>query len=199
MSVRKKLLIIAFVLLAVDQIVKIWIKTSFTLGEAFDVFDWFKLQFIENPGMAFGMKFGNGYGAKIFLSVFRLVAVFFIGWYINRLVSKKVQWGVLVCLTMIFCGALGNLIDSMFYGLIFNESTPFRVAEFLPDEGGYAPFLCGKVVDMLYFPIIRTENFIFFRPIFNFADSYITVGVVILLLFYRKYISSSTKNEQKHD
>ena len=202
MSLRKKLLIFGALLLVLDQVVKIWIKTHMMLGDEIRVFEWFRIHFIENNGMAFGMELGGAWG-KIVLSLFRIMAVVLIGWYINHLMKQHAPKGVIFSCALIFCGAIGNIIDSMFYGLIFNESYS-QVATLFPPEGGYASFLHGKVVDMLYFPIYEGflpdwipiwggDFFVFFRPVFNLADSYITIGVLILLLFYRK-IFATKKN-----
>ncbi len=197
MSASKKLILISVILLVLDQCVKFWIKTSLSLGEEIRIFDWFRILFVENPGMAFGMKFGEGNVWKILLTCFRIVASTGIIWYIRKLIKEQAPMGVLVCVTLILCGALGNLIDSIFYGVIFSASTYYQVAEFLPEGGGYTSLLCGKVVDMLYFPIIQKGDFIFFRPVFNFADSYITIGAAILILFYRNFFSSTKQeNEQ---
>lgn len=209
MSIRNKLLIFIIALLVLDQAVKIWIKTHMMIGEEFNVFgNWFKILFIENNGMAFGMEFGEGKIGKTFLSLFRLIAVGAIGWYIFKLIRDKAPTGVLVSFALIFCGALGNIIDSMFYGMIFEHSLYFNpqnheVAALFPEGGGYSSFLHGKVVDMLYFPIYEGylpdwvpiwggKDFVFFRPVFNLADSYITIGVLMLILFYRKFFSEKT-------
>ena len=183
-------------ILVIDQLIKIWVKTSMTLHESIHITDWFYITFIENMGMAFGMQLGS----KIALSLFRVVAIGALGYYIWLEVQKKAKTGYLVCLAMILAGAAGNLIDCMFYGLIFNNSSSFYLSYFVPFGTGYAPFLMGKVVDMFYFPLIETEwplwmpvvggqHFVFFSPVFNFADSAISVGVVLLLLFYREEIS----------
>jgi len=184
--------------LVVDQIVKILIKTNMTLGESITVFgNWFFIKFIENPGMAFGLDIPGRWGKPI-LTIFRIIAVIAIGWYLRELVKKNVNTGLVLCVALIFAGAMGNIIDSVFYGRIFNESTYYTVAQLFPPEGGYAPLLHGHVVDMLYFPIIKGsypvwfpfsagEEFIFFRPIFNIADSSISVGIVIILLFQKQF------------
>ena len=195
---KKKIILLIVALLVFDQIVKIWIKTHFMLDQSVTVFpNWFFIRFIENPGAAFGFELGGNYG-KFILSVFRLLAIGALGYYIFYLYRKKAPAGVLAGFSLIFAGALGNVLDSAFYGLLFSESTFTSVATFLPEGGGYAGFLHGKVVDMLFFPIVEGvfpswipgvggEPFLFFSPIFNFADSYITVGVIYLLLFQRKY------------
>ena len=185
-----------FLILLLDQAFKFWIKTTMTLGEEFSVIgDWFLIHFTENEGMAFGMMFGGDFG-KIALSIFRIIAVSLIGWYLVYLVNSKSRKGLIFSVSLIFVGALGNIVDSAFYGLLFSYSTFHSVAEFLPEGGGYAPFLHGKVVDMLYFPLIEGtypdwipwkggDLFIFFRPVFNIADSAITTGVIILVVFQR--------------
>lgn len=200
MSVRNKLAIFIVALLILDQAVKIWIKTHMMIGQEISVFgDWFKILFIENNGMAFGMELGDGKIGKTILSLFRIAAVAGIGWYILKLLKDKAPIGVIFSFALIFCGAIGNIFDSLFYGMIFNDSH-YQIASLFPTEGGYSSFLHGKVVDMLYFPLIEGsfptwvpfwggQDFIFFRPVFNFADSYITIGVLMLILFYRKYFS----------
>lgn len=201
MSVQKKLIIFIIALLAIDQVVKIWIKTHMMIGDEYNVFgEWFKIHFIENNGMAFGMASESGKTGKMLLSIFRIFAVAGIGWYIVKLLKEKAPVGVIFSFALIFCGAIGNIIDSMFYGLLFNDSNS-QVATFLPAGGGYASFLHGRVVDMLYFPLYEGylpdwvpvwggDYIVFFRPIFNIADSYITIGVLLLILFYRKFFSS---------
>ncbi|WP_372752282.1 lipoprotein signal peptidase [Labilibaculum sp.] len=203
MSLFKKSVALIVVLLVLDQVVKIWIKTHMMLGEEFSVFgDWFLVHFIENNGMAFGMELEGEWG-KILLSLFRIFAVCGIGWYLYDICSKKAPLGLIVSITLIFSGAMGNIIDSAFYGLIFNDSY-YQVATFLPEAGGYSSFLHGKVVDMLYFPLLEGrfpdwlplwggEHYIFFRPVFNIADSYITIGVSFILLFQRKYFIKEHK------
>lgn len=188
--------IIVIAILLIDQILKIWVKTNMHLHECITITDWFKICFIENKGMAFGMEIGS----KLVLSLFRIVAVSVIGYYIYLQVKQKARTGYIVCLAMVMAGAMGNIIDCMFYGLIFNASSEFYTSYFVPFGDGYAPFLMGKVVDMFYFPLIVStwpdwmpmvggEDFVFFSPIFNFADASISVGVVLLLLFYRKELS----------
>ena len=201
MSTRKKLIIFIIALLVIDQVVKIWIKTHMMIGDEFSVFgDWFKIHFIENNGMAFGMELGGGKWGKTVLSVFRLIAVVGIAWYLGRLIKEKAPMGVILSFGLIFCGAVGNIIDSAFYGMIFSDSYS-QVATLFPHGGGYSSFLHGKVVDMLYFPLYEGflpqwipiwggDFFVFFRPVFNLDDSYITIGVFILLLFHRKFFAS---------
>lgn len=168
-----------------------------TRGEIAMISDWFILHFTENEGMAFGMKFGGEFG-KIMLSIFRIIAVTAIGWYLVKIIRKKEPFGLVLSISLIFAGAMGNIIDSAFYGMIFSESSYHSPAVLFPAEGGYSSFLHGKVVDMFYFPVIqgyypdwfpfwKGKEFIFFRPVFNLADSSITVGVFILLVFQRKF------------
>jgi len=187
---------LVLLVLIVDQVLKIWVKTNMTMGESIPIFgDWSYIYFTENAGMAFGMSFGGEVG-KIILSIFRVALVCVIGYYLFRMLKKGVSKGVIIGFTLIFAGALGNIIDSLFYGMIFSESTREVVATAF--QGGYASFLQGHVVDMFYFPLIvgefpswfpfwAGEEFEFFRPIFNVADSAITVGVLYLLFFQRKY------------
>ncbi|RMG77847.1 MAG: lipoprotein signal peptidase [Bacteroidetes bacterium] len=195
---RNPVVIVALVLL-IDQATKIWVKTHMRLGEEIPVFDhWFLIHFTENNGMAFGMEFGGNYG-KVFLSIFRVVAVFGLGYYLYYLNRKKAPTGLIVSFSLILAGALGNIIDSLFYGIIFSDSF-HGIAQLFPENGGYAPFLHGKVVDMLYFPILKGtfpewlpiwggQEFLFFRPVFNIADSAITIGVAMILLFQKRYFS----------
>jgi len=195
------LVVVAAIL--IDQLIKVWVKTNMMLHESIRVFDWFYISFIENNGMAYGMQIGS----KLALSLFRVAAIGLLVYYVWLQVKKKARMGYIVCLSMVLAGALGNLIDSMFYGLVFSASSPFFTSYFVDFGTGYAPFLMGKVVDMFYFPLIVTtwpdwvpmwggEEFIFFSPVFNYADANISVGVVLLLLFYRKEISEiSLKRE----
>ncbi|MBQ8155821.1 MAG: lipoprotein signal peptidase [Prevotella sp.] len=187
---------IVIAILIIDQLIKIWVKTNMHMHESIHITDWFYITFIENMGMAFGMQIGS----KILLSLFRMVAIAVLSYYIWQQIRKNVRIGYLVCLAMILAGAAGNLIDCMFYGLCFTSSSEFYTSYLVPFGSGYAPFLMGKVVDMFYFPLIETdwpqwmpfvggEHFVFFSPVFNFADASISVGVVLLLLFYRKEIS----------
>ena len=189
---------IIVLVLVLDQCLKIWIKTHMTIGESIPVFgSWFQLLFIENSGMAFGMAFGGTVG-KLLLSLFRIGLSVFLCLYIARLIREKAPVGMLVGVALIMVGAIGNIVDCAFYGLIFSESTPMAVATMFPEGGGYASFLHGKVVDMLYFPLIDTtlptwvpiwggKDILFFRFIFNIADSAITVGILYMLLFQRKF------------
>lgn len=194
---------IVVAILLIDQIIKIEVKTNMTLGEAKRVTDWFYIEFIENNGMAYGMKFIN----KLVLSLFRLFAIGFIGYYLAKIIKKDVApLGCIVLIAMVLAGAAGNLIDCLFYGLIFDASTPFTVSQFVPFGEGYSTFLHGKVVDMFYFPIIQTtwpewvpyfggSEYVFFSPVFNFADACISVGFVALLLFYRRQLEVLFSNK----
>lgn len=194
---------IVVAILLIDQIIKIEVKTNMTLGEAKRVTDWFYIEFIENNGMAYGMKFIN----KLVLSLFRLFAIGFIGYYLAKIIKKNVApLEYIVLIAMVLAGAAGNLIDCLFYGLVFDASTPFTVSQFVPFGEGYSTFLHGKVVDMFYFPIIQTtwpewvpyfggSEYVFFSPVFNFADACISVGVVALLLFYRKQLEVLFSNK----
>lgn len=191
--------------LVIDQIIKIWVKLHMTIGQEIAVAgDWFKLLFIENNGMAFGWL--DGGGLKLALSIFRILAVIFLFIVLVRLSRKDTKFEVLFGLSLIIAGAMGNIIDSIFYGRVFSESTYTQLATIFPEGGGYASLLHGKVVDMFYFPIINVgresaswlpdfffgpdNRFIFFRPIFNFADAAITVGVFYMILFQWKWLKS---------
>ncbi|HCI54513.1 MAG TPA: lipoprotein signal peptidase [Bacteroidales bacterium] len=193
---RIALIIIILILLA-DQTLKIWVKTHMFLGEEIHFFGKYgMLHFIENNGMAFGMEIGGNTG-KILLSIFRIAAIICIGWYLSTLIKKNAHTGLIISVSAILAGAIGNFIDSAFYGLIFSESTYDKLAVLFPPEGGYSSFLKGKVVDMFYFPIINTtwpewspikpgESFIFFRPVFNISDAAITCGVFSIIIFQKK-------------
>ena len=194
----KKIFFTAFILILLDQILKIWIKTHYILGEETQIFDWFIIHFTENNGMAFGMEFG-GYTGKKILTLFRIIVVGIGIKYIFNLTKAGFTNGSSIALGLIIGGAIGNIIDSSFYGMIFNESY-HNIASFMPEKGGYSSLLHGKVVDMFYFPLINShfpnwlpiwggEHVIFFRPVFNIADAGISIGIFMILLFYRKEFS----------
>ena len=188
---------IILAVLIIDQALKIWVKTHFYLGESYEIFPWFQLAFIQNNGMAFGWEIGS----KLLLTLLRIVTVGFLIYYLVKIYARKIaRTGYLVCLALIIAGAAGNIIDCAFYGLIFNNPVPPQVAELFPPEGGYGTFLHGKVVDMLYFPLVSWtrpawvpvvggEYFLFFSPVFNFADAAISVGLIWLLIFYSSQVS----------
>ena len=206
MKSHKGLLATGVILLVVilDQILKIWVKTGFYLGEDYRIFDWFQLVFVQNNGMAFGMEMGS----KLFLTLFRIVAVGVLIWIIARLRSRPwVSCGFMVCIALITAGAAGNIIDCVFYGLIFNNPMPPEVAVMFPEGGGYAPVFHGMVVDMFYFPLfsfnwpewvpwVGGENFLFFQPVFNLADAAISVGMIVLILFYGKQLSADHQAQE---
>ena len=205
----KSIIIISLILIA-DQILKIWIKTNMMLGDEFVIFkNWFIIHFVENNGMAFGFEFAGEYG-KMFLTIFRMAAVFGIGWYLFKLAKRKeYPFGFIVCISLIFAGAIGNIIDSLFYGLIFQDSFG-QVSAIFPEGGGYASFLHGKVVDMFYFPLIEGrypdwvpffggDPFIFFRRVFNIADSSITIGIFSIMIFYRKYFHNIEEKPKENE
>lgn len=187
--------IIAAVIL-IDQLIKVMVKTNMFMHERIKIADWFYILFTENPGMAFGWEFFD----KFFLTSFRIVAVIVIGFYLYRIIKRRLPIGYIICISLILAGAAGNIIDCVFYGMIFNNPPAPMIAEFVPFGTGYESLFHGRVVDMFYFPIIDTnwphwmpivggEHFIFFSPIFNFADAAISCGIVALLLFYHKQIS----------
>ncbi|TFH28105.1 MAG: lipoprotein signal peptidase [Bacteroidia bacterium] len=196
MSNTRKSILIVLLILVVDQTLKILVKTHMTLYQQIPFFgNWGVLHFVENNGMAFGLSLPGSLG-KILLTSFRIVAVVAIGFYLRRLISLKAHSGLIITLSMVMAGALGNIIDSVFYGLIFSSSSPVEAARLFPEGGGYAPLLHGKVVDMFYFPIIKGnypewfrggKSFIFFRPVFNIADSSISVAVAIILFNQKRF------------
>ncbi len=193
--------IIILLVLIADQTLKIWVKTHFYLGEDVKIFDWFQLLFVENNGMAFGMEVGS----KLFLSVFRVVALVAGVWYLLK-IAKNIRFatGFIVCIALIIAGTAGNIIDCVAYGMIFNDPMPPEVAQMFPSDGGYASLLHGKVVDMLYFPLfsfvwpewmpwIGGEKFLFFQPVFNIADAAISVGIIVILIFYSRFLGESVR------
>ena len=210
----KKSLIVTLVIILVlilDQWLKVWVKLNINYGEGFNILglDWAQIHFIENPGMAFGLSYG-GVTGKIILSTFRIVMVAVLIYILRSLIKNKEPIGLLISFALIIAGAMGNILDSMFYGLIFSKSVFHGgLAEFMPEAGGYAPFLQGKVVDMLYFPLLDTtlpewfpfwsgERFQFFRPVFNIADSAISVGVASIILFHRKFFKQEKKKVESN-
>lgn len=197
-------ILVVLAVLVIDQCIKLYIKANFPVGEVARVFDWFRITFTENPGMAFGLEFGGNYG-KLALSLFRVAAVIVGVVYLKKIVDRKEHKGFIVSVALILAGALGNILDSAFYGLVFGPSDEFQVAQFLPAQGGYAGFLQGHVVDMFYFPIYQGqfpewlpvwggEPFEFFSAIFNFADMSISFGVGIILVFQKIFFKP--KNHQ---
>jgi signal peptidase II len=204
-----KVSLIVILVLILDQSLKVWVKTNMAYGDEIPLLglDWAMLHFVENPGMAFGLKIGGDYG-KLALSLFRIMAVVFLFYFIYKLVKAKVSFGLLASFAFILAGALGNIIDSAVYGLIFSES-PYHggIATLFPESGGYAGFLHGKVVDMLYFPVVEGffphwfpfwsgEHYLFFRPVFNLADTAITIGVLSILIFYRSFFGNDFEQSE---
>lgn len=207
---KRQAILVTFIIvlvLIIDQVIKVEVKTNMTLGEHIPVTSWFHIAFVENNGMAFGITLGS----KILLTLFRIAAISMIVWYVYRLTSRHMKTGFMICLALIAAGAIGNVIDCLFYGEIFTESTHFAVAHFVPWGEGYSNFLTGKVVDMFYFPLIEWnipgwlwlndipflpdayEHCVFFSPVFNFADACISCGVIALILFYHKSLSRYLK------
>ncbi len=202
MSSGKKAVLLIILILIADQILKIWIKTHMVIGQEIHLFgNWGIIHFIENNGMAFGMEMG-GKSGKFILSIFRIIAIIGIGWFLGSIVGKKANTGLILAVSAIMAGAIGNIIDSAFYGMIFSESFS-QPAVLFPPEGGYSSFLHGRVVDMFYFPVIDTtwpdwspfrpgESLVFFRPVFNIADSAITCGVFAIVLFQKRMFRDLT-------
>ena len=191
----KRSIWIVLTTLVLDQALKIWVKTHMYLGQEYQVFDWFYIHFTENNGMAFGMEFGGDWG-KLGLSLFRIVFVVFMASFLLKLIRKNADKVLIVSLSLVLAGAIGNIIDGTLYGILFSESYR-QLATFLPEAGGYAPLFFGKVVDMFYFPIFKGylpewipfwggDYFVFFRPVFNIADSAISIGVAIMVIFQKK-------------
>jgi signal peptidase II len=214
-SNRKKglwaVIIILLILLA-DQVLKIWIKTHLMLFEDIRIANWFILRFVENEGIAMGINVFN----KFFITIFRIIASFAIIYYLFNLIKKGGKLGYIICISLIFAGAVGNIIDSVFYGVIFNNSTihnpniPHETAVLFPPEGGYGAWFHGRVVDMFYFPlfefrwpswvpVVGGQDFLFFRYIFNIADASISIGIITLILFYRKTFSESLEKKKIED
>jgi len=199
----KLALIIIAIILIIDQAVKVWVKTHFYYGEEYEVMPWFKIQFIENNGMAFGMELGS----KLMLTWFRIIAVIAFAYYLWRIRHRTdLPKGYVACIAMITAGALGNVIDCIAYGVIFNAPAPPQVAQLFPPDGGYASLFNGRVVDMLYFPLcewywpqwmpgIGGSHFVFFQPIFNIADASLSVSVIALILFYARYLASGKASQ----
>jgi signal peptidase II len=203
--------LVVLIILLIDQSLKIWVKTNMALGDNIPILglSWANIHFLENNGMAFGLAIGGEYG-KLALSLFRIIAVGFLFYLIAKLIKEKAGTGILVSFAMIAAGAMGNIIDSAFYGMIFSESSyhAANVAEMFPTDGGYAGFLHGKVVDMLWFPMIDTtwpewfpfwggDRFQFFNPVFNIADTSICIGVVLFLIFQKSFFAQEKKETEE--
>jgi len=205
LSIISKPLVVTILVLTADQWLKIWVKTNMYLSQEFPVFgNWFYIHFTENKGMAFGMEFGGDWG-KLALSLFRIVAICGIGYYLFKVLPKDAHKGLKISVALIFAGAIGNILDSAFYGLIFNESFN-QIATFLPENGGYAPFLYGWVVDMFWFPLVEGyfpdwlpiwggEHFLFFRPVFNIADMSISFGIGLVFVFNKRFFKKDEIGE----
>lgn len=201
------LLILSFILLllGLDQTLKLWVKMTMTIGQEHRIASWFRLAFVENEGMAYGITIGS----KLFLTLFRIVAMSVLGYYLMRLIRLgKHPLGFLACIALVLAGGIGNILDSVIYGQIFTESTYYEVARLVPWGEGYAPIFYGHVVDMFYFPMIEGhfpdwlpiwggEDFIFFRPVFNLADAYISVAIVLLLIFYPRTLAEAMDSKDK--
>lgn len=207
MSIYKKsavAVIVIIAVLALDQWLKIWVKTNMFLHESITITDWFYLSFIENNGAAFGMQiFG-----KLFLSLFRIGAVGFVGYYLFMQIKENARWSFIICMSLVLAGAAGNIFDCLFYGMVFDESTATHIAQQVPYGEGYSTIFMGKVVDMLYFPIVSAnwpswvpfvggEHFVFFSPVFNIADSAITCGIIAMLIFCRKELTHLALKRRK--
>lgn len=204
-------ILVVFIVLLLDQWLKIYIKTSLPYGGGFDILglSWAKIHFVENEGMAFGMSFGGASG-KLILSIFRIIMIGFLIYLIGKIIKAKASYSLVISFGLILAGAMGNMLDSAFYGLIFSETPMYHniIAEIFPEGGGYANFLYGKVVDMFYFPMVDTvlpewfpfwggDRFRFFQPVFNIADASISIGTASLLLFHRSFFASDEKKEKK--
>ncbi|MFR9166271.1 MAG: lipoprotein signal peptidase [Dysgonomonas sp.] len=196
-------ILVILLVIVIDQILKIWIKTNMYLYETIEITSWFKIRFVENNGMAFGLEVIG----KLFLSLFRIIFVVFIVYYLHLIIKKKYRKGYVACIALILAGAFGNIIDGVFYGEIFSASTPYQISTFVPLGEGYSDWLHGKVVDMFYFPLfngtfpswfpfVGGEPFEFFSAIFNIADAAITVGMILLLIFFRKELTESMHSEK---
>lgn len=208
----KRPLLIILIILLLDQALKVWVKTNMYLGEEFQIAPWFIIHFTENNGMAFGMELGGDYG-KLFLSVFRILFVSGMVWYLFKMVKEQAGGLFVFILSLIIAGAIGNIIDSVFYGWMFSSSDYGSVATLFPPDGGYASLLHGKVVDMFYFPLFEGyfpdwlpvwggEHFLFFRPVFNLADAAISCGVILWIIFQKRLypaVEPTTRDQGSSD